>query len=361
MLLPPSGATKGQDNPLSGLFDRNIGKKTEKPKKPVRELNPYFASGGSGLPPDGQSLAGKNSSHLIKPSGRFSLDREAIRKDVIRERFGQPLGSRQACRRKAKYDGDDELLPAEHEFVKQDYINAHLQRERACSKCSWCIESEVFDKDLLIASGNYVYLSLPQGGDYYIGGFHCTIVPIQHAPSSLLVNEDELEMVWEEMRNFKKCLWKLATSLDKDVLFMENVRDPHNRAAHTAIHAVFVPANGPDPRVFFRKAFLEADEEWSSNAGIIDTKDKGLRSSIPHGFAFCYVDFRLDQGYVHLIENRRLIREEFLISIAFDLVADGRRNHNPRRRPTVEDVARFRRAYLCHDWTALLLAKTQIE
>lgn len=55
-----------------------------------------------------------------------------------------------------------------------------------------------------------------------------------------------------------------------------------------------------------QKAILESDTEWTQNKKLIDTSKKGLRGSIPKGLPFFSVEFGLDGGFAHVIEDEDL-------------------------------------------------------
>ena len=228
-------------------------------------------------------------------------------------------------------------------------IKTHLKMEKIQEKCEFCLESEVVDMSTVIAVGHYAYLAAPR--DNTLDPLHCIIVPNQHA-SSMTGCDDA---IWDEVRNFKKCLLSLGATINRTVLFLEVAPRLENATAHTHIDAVFLPKGiKTDPRGFFQKALLECDEEWTSHKRIIDTTEKGgLRRSIPKNFPYCYVDFRLDQGFVHIIEDDRKIGITFLLDLISNLL--GLQRHEWKgRRPSKEAVDKFRELYEPFDWTKLL-------
>ena len=108
-----------------------------------------------------------------------------------------------------------------------------------------------------------------------------------------------------------------------DVVFMETVIGalrgaaatlrPHSQPAgtaglrrnrHTVMHAVPLGRDSPmGPSGYFKKAILESDEQWSQNKKLVDTRGKGVRRSIPKGFPYFAVDFGMDGGYAHVVED----------------------------------------------------------
>lgn len=205
---------------------------------------------------------------------------------------------------------------------------------------------------------------------------------MEHLGSTLQAADDHV--LWEEIRNFKKCLHRLAASLEGEAIFLETAlpasqeEQPDKgfgreisfrpssamsssrtgRAAskfHTVIHALVVPRDRPDPRTFFRQVLREADEEWHQHPRVLETGPKGgLRRTIPAGnFPFVYADFALDAGFAHVIENRRFVGEDFLLAAAADLL--GLDWHARRRvQASAQDARHFRTQYQSFDWTHLL-------
>lgn len=59
--------------------------------------------------------------------------------------------------------------------------------------------------------------------------------------------------------------------------------------------------------LFLTQAIDEAEDEWSQHNAkkLIDTTKKGLRGSIPKDFPYFYVEFGLDKGFVHVIDDEQ--------------------------------------------------------
>jgi hypothetical protein len=79
--------------------------------------------------------------------------------------------------------------------------------------------------------GLKAYLALPETIDMV--PYHCLIVPTQHVASSLELDDD----VWDEIRNFKKCLIRMFEQLNQGVLFMEQVLHMKHKS-HTVIECI---------------------------------------------------------------------------------------------------------------------------
>ncbi|CAH8353228.1 unnamed protein product [Eruca vesicaria subsp. sativa] len=59
--------------------------------------------------------------------------------------------------------------------------------------------------------------------------------------------------------------------------------------------------------LYFKKAIDEAESEWSQHNAkkLIDTSVKGLGNSIPKNFPSFHVEFGLDKGFSHVIDDEQ--------------------------------------------------------
>lgn len=76
---------------------------------------------------------------------------------------------------------------------KNRAIREHQDLAKTLESCIHCFDSQKMEKQLLVAMGTNVYLSLPWHEALQPG--HCLIVPMQHVPSSTQLDED----VWDEV------------------------------------------------------------------------------------------------------------------------------------------------------------------
>lgn len=217
-----------------------------------------------------------------------------------------------------------------------------------CSLCA-CVEGE--SDPSVVAIGEYTYLRLPSRNS--LGLLHCQIVPLQHASSYRDVDDPE-DGIWTELRNFKKCLLSLAASIERTVVFLETATLASRQRCHAIVDAVFLPRTlRLDPKTFYSRALRE--EGGLEEAKIIDTSAKGLRKSIPRGFPYAYVDFRLDQGLARVLdENGSQSRGDYLIELTADLFGLERHEWRHSHKVAPEVSAKFRKLYEPFDWTKLL-------
>lgn len=69
-----------------------------------------------------------------------------------------------------------------------------------------------------------------------------------------------------------------------------------------------------DAPIFFRKAFDEAESEFTTqHKRVMDTDPKGgVRAKVPANFNYVHVDFSLTGGFVHIVEDAEVFPEHFI-------------------------------------------------
>ncbi|EDO47106.1 predicted protein [Nematostella vectensis] len=242
------------------------------------------------------------------------------------------------------------LTPAQaEERERHKAIAEHKRLSEQLSKCRFCFENTDLKKHLIIAIGIQTYLALPLHQSLTDG--HCLIVPMQHSLATTLIDED----VHDEIKIFKKGLTKMFEEMDRDVVFLETCRSL-KRQNHMIVECVPIPKEDGDMApIYFKKAIMEADVEWAQNKRLIDTRDKTLRSSIPRGLPFFHVEFGLDGGFAHIIEDEELFPQYFgkeIIGGMLDL--DPYRWRKPRTESFQEHktkVLQFAEWWKPYDWT----------
>lgn len=227
------------------------------------------------------------------------------------------------------------------------------QKER----CMYCFENPSRPKHLVVAIGNFSYLMLPQFEPVVPG--HCIILPLQHESGTRTVDQN----VWGEIRNFKKCLLKMFAQQDKDVLFMETVISLARQRRHCMIECIPVPcevsSNAP---MYFKKAIDEAEEEWTQHEmkKVIPTSaSRNLRQVIPENFAYFHVEFGLDRGFVHVIDDESKFSAGFGLNVIRGMLQLPEEDMHRRRRHESMDnqrqaVASFMKDWEPFDWTKQL-------
>ncbi|XP_024526774.1 CWF19-like protein 2 [Selaginella moellendorffii] len=243
------------------------------------------------------------------------------------------------------------MTKAKNSAVSQ-YNRIQTQNER----CRYCFENSSRPKHLTIAIGNFTYLMLPPTSSLVPG--HCYIVPSQHEGSTRNVDDD----VWGEIRNFKKCLLKMFKEQEKDVIFLETAMNLSQQRRHCLVECIPVPPNvlqqGP---LYFKKAIDEAEDEWSQHNAkkLIDTRGKGLRSSIPKNFPYFHVEFGLEGGYCHVIDNEEDFDSNFGRNVLIGMLKLPQEAMHQKAKHASFDhqttaVKEFLEQWRPHDWTQML-------
>ncbi|KAL8162753.1 hypothetical protein V2J09_014242 [Rumex salicifolius] len=249
---------------------------------------------------------------------------------------------------KKKDSGDQK-----RQVTKQSLANRiATQQER----CQFCFENPNRPKHLVVAIGNFTYLMLPQRQPLVPG--HCCILPLQHESATRSVDED----IWDEIRNFKKCLIMMFAKEEKDVIFLETVMGLALQRRHCLIECIPVPQDiSKEAPLYFKKAIDEAEDEWSQHNAkrLIDTSQKGLRGSIPKNFPYFHVEFGLNKGFVHVIDDETQFNGNLGLNVIRGMLKLPEEDmYRKRRYETVEAqkqaVASFSQEWGPFDWTKQL-------
>merc|ERR1711933_596887 len=164
--------------------------------------------------------------------------------------------------------------------------------------------------DAIISSSEHAYICADSFKDCILPG-QILIIPKEHFPSMT----DLDDTAYLEIRNYQKCLVRYfdAQQPPKAVIFAESaiIRVSKEKLLLGAgPHAVIVayPVDLPvfgQARSSFRKAFDEAECEFESqHKKVIETSAKGgVRASIPKHFPYVHIDFCLQGGYAHVVEE----------------------------------------------------------
>uniref|UniRef100_A0A8C6EJH1 CWF19-like protein 2 n=1 Tax=Microcebus murinus TaxID=30608 RepID=A0A8C6EJH1_MICMU len=189
-------------------------------------------------------------------------------------------------------------LGEEEENQRKKAIAEHQSLAAQMEKCLYCFDSSQFPKHLIVAIGVKVYLCLPNFRSLTEG--HCLIVPLQHHKAATLLDED----IWEEIQMFRKSLVKMFENKGLDCIFLETNMSS-KKQYHMVYECIPLPKEvGDMAPIYFKKAIMESDEEWSMNKKLIDLSLKDIRKSIPRGLPYFSVDFGLQGGFAHVIEDQ---------------------------------------------------------
>ncbi|CAG4945575.1 unnamed protein product [Parnassius apollo] len=231
----------------------------------------------------------------------------------------------------------------ESEKEKQRAISQSMKLERSLEGCEYCIDSKNMLKHLIVSHGNKVYMALPARKSLVKG--HCIITTLQHSTCVTSLDED----IWEEILDYRKIITQFFNSQNKDVVFFETATKLH-RYPHMVINCVPLPRDvGDMASIYFKKALLECEAEWSMNKKVIDLKGKNIRKGVPKGLPYFWIDFGMDPGFAHVIEDQQLFPKSFaeeIIGGILDL------NHNLWKNPQREygDVQRKKVLEFVKEW-----------
>ncbi|XP_073156595.1 uncharacterized protein [Henckelia pumila] len=236
-----------------------------------------------------------------------------------------------------------------------EITNAAIRFMSQQERCQFCFDNPTRPKHLTISIANFTYLSLPQMQPIVSG--HCYIMTLQHESSTRTVDDN----VWDEIRNFKKCLIMMFSKQERDVVFLETVLGLAHQKRHCLVECVPLPRKiAKQAPVYFKKAIDEAEDEWSQHNAkkLIDTSKKGLRNSIPKNFPYFHVEFGLDKGFVHVIDDEKGFKSSFGLDIIRGMLLPAEDMHRRWRHESLERqkqaVASFASAWEPFDWTKQL-------
>ena len=198
---------------------------------------------------------------------------------------------------------------SEEQDMKRDRDQAiaeHKEMSRTLDECRSCFDGAEFKKHLLVAIGKTCYVSLPPFTS--LTEDHCFIIPMSHVKCGTLLDED----VFSEMQTFRAALCKMFEDDDRDCVFFE-IATGLKRHPHMVLECVPIPReNGEFLPMYFQKAIQESESEWSHNKKLISlTNEKNIRRSVPKGLPYFHVDFGMQNGFAHVIEDEHLFPRNF--------------------------------------------------
>ncbi|CAH2090395.1 unnamed protein product [Euphydryas editha] len=231
----------------------------------------------------------------------------------------------------------------ESEKEKHRAINQSMKLERSLEGCNYCFDSKNMLKHLIVSCGNKIYMALPSTKSLVKG--HCILSTIQHSTCVTALDED----IWSEILNYRKMITKFFNNQNKDVVFYETATRLH-RYPHMVINCIPLPRDvGDMASIYFKKALLECETEWSMNKKVVDLKGKDIRKGIPKGLPYFWIDFGMDPGFAHVIEDQQLFPKTFAEEIIGGMLdLDHTLWKNPQRE--YGDVQRKKVIEFVNDW-----------
>uniref|UniRef100_A0A6N2MSN5 Cwf19-like C-terminal domain-containing protein n=1 Tax=Salix viminalis TaxID=40686 RepID=A0A6N2MSN5_SALVM len=244
-------------------------------------------------------------------------------------------------RRKSGRKGRD----SDHKVSNKNDLAKRILTQQ--ERCHFCFENPNRPKHLVVSIANFTYLMLPQGQPIAPG--HCCILPMQHDSSSRNVDNN----VWDEIRNFKKCLIMMFSKQEKELVFLETVINLSQQRRHCLIECIPLPREiAKQAPLYFKKAIDEAEDEWSQHNAkkLIDTSEKGLRGSIPKDFPYFHVEFGLSKGFVHVIDDEKNFNTNLGLNVIRGMLQLPEEDMYRRRRHESVEVQKLAVAKFAQDW-----------
>ncbi|NXD10361.1 C19L2 protein, partial [Nothocercus nigrocapillus] len=178
----------------------------------------------------------------------------------------------------------------EEERQRRKAIQEHQRLAAAMEKCPYCFDSNELSKHLIIALGTKVRKWQ-----------FSTEVKIKINQGRQL-NSNYIYIFFEQV--FRKALVKMFEAMELDCVFLETNMSMKKRY-HMVYECIPLPREvGDMAPIYFKKAIMESDEEWSMNKKLIDLSSKDVRKSVPKGLPYFSVDFGLQGGFAHIIEDQ---------------------------------------------------------
>ncbi|KAF5362872.1 hypothetical protein D9758_007112 [Tetrapyrgos nigripes] len=257
---------------------------------------------------------------------------------------------------------------------RQFAIHDYKRTQKALATCQFCYgEDDSPPKAPVIAMGTRVYLSCTTNEKLVPG--HCLIVPIQHHLTMLEGDDD----VWDEAKNFMKCLMRMFAEEDKGVIFYETVISLKPQK-HSFIECVPLPWDQFELLPgYFKESILSSEAEWSQHKKLIDfsARPGGFRRAMVPNLPYFMVqfDYKGEKGYGHVIEGTDAMNDEeegydvgekgggeFPRYFAGEIIGnlldlEPRIWRRPRRidfHSNRERVAKFKQKYDKFDWTGMI-------
>ncbi|NWY72576.1 C19L2 protein, partial [Erithacus rubecula] len=179
----------------------------------------------------------------------------------------------------------------EEEVQRRKAIREHQQLAACMEKCPYCFDSSELSKHLVIAIGTKQFntnVEIKKNLRFIVLHLPFLALAVDSTTSS---------------RMFRNALVKMFEAKDLDCVFLETNMSMKKRY-HMVYECIPLPKEvGDMAPIYFKKAIMESDEEWSMNKKLIDLSSKDIRKSVPKGLPYFSVDFGLQGGFAHVIED----------------------------------------------------------
>jgi hypothetical protein len=246
---------------------------------------------------------------------------------------------------------DIEVNPPNAKKEERNKRRENHRRMIVLSSCHRCYGGKLNENSIISQSEN-VYLSYP----YFSGSiqdFHIVISTKEHINSLAAVEEN----VYEEIRNFMKSIVSYNLTNDNATIFLECSQQAMH-VTHFEIECIPIKYKFlEDARMYFHKAFMDQDDEWTTNKKLVDTVPyKGnLTKILNEKFAYVNVDFNAQGGFLHPVENNSKFNQTFLREIMCPLLK--KQIHEikyPKKlgvKELIDTVENYKKKFDYFDWT----------
>jgi hypothetical protein len=302
---------------------------------------------------------------------RSSSSRDLSIADMVRQekldsisRRQQQKASEDLVNTKREYDeysrDDDEDSSRKKRKNSSSQETYSLGSARVEKNCAFCIDfaggKSIAYRNLIMSLGLKMYLTLPPESPLVEG--ECWIAPLEHHLSRLLLTSEHID----ELYIFQRRIVRMFEAQKKGVIFIERVGNLEKKR-HWMVQCIPIKRSLMDEApIYFKKAILEADIEWSQNKKLIESHmtDNPVHKCIPQNFPYFSVQFNLGKGFVHPIEDERLFDWKFgkeVICAILDQPAQLllRNNRGPEEESKQKlRASAFLKQWQPFDWTAQL-------
>jgi len=252
-------------------------------------------------------------------------------------------------------------LEKEEQRDRHRFLHEKRMEDQVTAKCSWWIESSSFRKHRLLALGNHMSLIMAPPNASLIGGNHFYIVPLKHTPSFVTAESD----AWNEVLQFQTSLQNLYARQGKSVILLETVLEQSKGGSgiwQTKLEVIPIPFRTlQDAPMYFSSSMKEQIEEWGTHNKILKvTTERPLRSVVPSGFPYFYVDWGKivtspsATGYCQIIESTTFRHDFGIDTVAAMLELDPIRLHRSKSYSHEEErkqIMEFLKLWEKVDWT----------
>ncbi|NXO75000.1 C19L2 protein, partial [Sitta europaea] len=192
----------------------------------------------------------------------------------------------------------------EEEVQRRKAIREHQQLAACMEKCPYCFDSSELSKHLIIAIGTKQFNTNVEIKRNYVRFIvlHLTFLALSVDSTTSSISLNNIFFFFKQM--FRNALVKMFEAKDLDCVFLETNMSMKKRY-HMVYECIPLPKEvGDMAPIYFKKAIMESDEEWSMNKKLIDLSSKDIRKSVPKGLPYFSVDFGLQGGFAHVIEDQ---------------------------------------------------------